>query len=125
MFRRIYASFGSSAPYKVFEDSQPFLRWVREQGLMVGIISNAEYRYQDVILPALGLNQVCLSFSSFSVNVNLDFGLTMRWRRLLINAFLCKIQSTLENGINKVLWKVLLSGFVSTFRIFNTITIFI
>lgn len=24
----------------------------------MGIISNAEYRYQDVILPALGLNQV-------------------------------------------------------------------
>lgn len=57
VFRRIYASFGSSAPYKVFEDSQPFLRWVRQQGLMVGIVSNAEYRYQDVILPALGLNQ--------------------------------------------------------------------
>ncbi|XP_021901688.1 haloacid dehalogenase-like hydrolase domain-containing protein 3 [Carica papaya] len=56
IFRRIYASFGSSAPYTVFPDSQPFLRWAREQGLKVGIVSNAEYRYQDVILPALGLN---------------------------------------------------------------------
>ncbi|KAK9156189.1 hypothetical protein Sjap_003669 [Stephania japonica] len=57
VFRRIYSTFGSSAPYTVFPDSQPFLRWAREQGLMVGIVSNAEYRYQDVILPALGLNQ--------------------------------------------------------------------
>ncbi|XP_062160543.1 uncharacterized protein LOC133867801 [Alnus glutinosa] len=57
VFRRIYSSFGSSAPYTVFPDSQPFLRWVREQGLKVGIISNAEYRYPDVILPALNLKQ--------------------------------------------------------------------
>ncbi|KAK4771820.1 hypothetical protein SAY86_013595 [Trapa natans] len=57
IFKRIYASFGSSAPYKVFPDSQPFLKWAHEEGLKVGIVSNAEYRYQDVILPALGLNQ--------------------------------------------------------------------
>ncbi|CAI0375823.1 unnamed protein product [Linum tenue] len=57
IFRRIYASFGSSAPYKIFPDSQPFLRWARESGVLVGIVSNAEYRYQDVILPALGLHQ--------------------------------------------------------------------
>ena len=58
IFKRIYASFGSSAPYSIFPDSQPFLRWVHEQGLKVGIVSNAEYRYQDVILPALSLNKV-------------------------------------------------------------------
>ncbi|XP_078428664.1 haloacid dehalogenase-like hydrolase (HAD) superfamily protein [Wolffia australiana] len=57
VFRRIYASFGSSAPYSVFPDSQPFLRWARQNNLIVGIVSNAEYRYQDVILPALGLNK--------------------------------------------------------------------
>ncbi|XP_054803554.1 uncharacterized protein LOC129306827 isoform X2 [Prosopis cineraria] len=57
IFRRIYASFGSAAPYSVFPDSQPFLRWVRSKGLKVGIVSNAEYRYQDVILPSLGLNE--------------------------------------------------------------------
>lgn len=57
VFRRIYSSFGSSAPYSIFPDSQPFLRWARQEGLIVGIVSNAEYRYQDVILPALGLNQ--------------------------------------------------------------------
>lgn len=57
IFRRIYASFGSSAPYVLFPDSIPFLRWVRAEGIPVGLVSNAEYRYQDVILPALGLNQ--------------------------------------------------------------------
>ncbi|KAJ4972205.1 hypothetical protein NE237_005304 [Protea cynaroides] len=57
VFRRIYSVFGSSAPYTVFQDSQPFLRWAREQGIVVGIVSNAEYRYQDVVLPALGLNE--------------------------------------------------------------------
>ncbi|PKA49566.1 hypothetical protein AXF42_Ash004106 [Apostasia shenzhenica] len=57
VFKRIYSVFGSSAPYTVFADSQPFMRWVRKNGLIVGIVSNAEYRYQDVILPALGLNK--------------------------------------------------------------------
>ncbi|KAI3455783.1 hypothetical protein Pfo_012446 [Paulownia fortunei] len=57
IFRRIYATFGSSAPYTVFPDSQPFLKWLRGKGIIVGIVSNAEYRYQDVILPALGLHQ--------------------------------------------------------------------
>ncbi|KAK8950829.1 hypothetical protein KSP39_PZI003135 [Platanthera zijinensis] len=57
VFRRIYSTFGSSAPYSVFQDSQPFMRWARKNGLVVGLVSNAEYRYQDVILPALGLNK--------------------------------------------------------------------
>ncbi|KAL2903796.1 Haloacid dehalogenase-like hydrolase domain-containing protein 3 [Bienertia sinuspersici] len=57
IFKRIYASFGSSAPYVLFPDSVPFLRWVRAQGIPVGLVSNSEYRYQDVILPALGINQ--------------------------------------------------------------------
>jgi len=57
IFRRIYSAFGSSAPYSAFPDAQPFMRWAREKGLIVGVVSNAEYRYKDVILPALGLNQ--------------------------------------------------------------------
>ncbi|XP_051128811.1 uncharacterized protein LOC127249832 isoform X2 [Andrographis paniculata] len=57
IFKRIYATFGSSAPYSIFPDSQPFLRWLHGKGVTVGIVSNAEYRYQDVILPALGLHQ--------------------------------------------------------------------
>lgn len=57
VFKRIYAVFGSSAPYTCFPESRPFLRWARDKGLLVGIVSNAEYRYKDVILPALGINQ--------------------------------------------------------------------
>ncbi|CAO2037336.1 unnamed protein product [Urochloa humidicola] len=57
IFRRIYATFGSSAPYTVFPDAHRFLRWLRRRGLAVGIVSNAEHRYRDVVLPALGLNQ--------------------------------------------------------------------
>lgn len=57
IFRRIYSTFGSSAPYSLFSDSQAFLHWLRKSGVTVGIVSNAEYRYKDVILPALGLNQ--------------------------------------------------------------------
>ncbi|KAE8668387.1 mitochondrial translocator assembly and maintenance protein 41-like protein isoform X1 [Hibiscus syriacus] len=44
IFRRIYAFFGSSAPYSVFPDSQPFLRWAREKGLKwdFGVFSGLE-----------------------------------------------------------------------------------
>ncbi|KAL5670534.1 hypothetical protein ACJX0J_022755, partial [Zea mays] len=48
-FKRIYSTFGSAAPYVVFPD---------EGGLVVGIVGNTEHRYRDVVLPALGLNQV-------------------------------------------------------------------
>ncbi|KAF1895089.1 hypothetical protein Lal_00022586 [Lupinus albus] len=36
---------------------RPFLRWLRVKGIKVGIVSNAEYRYRDVILLALGINE--------------------------------------------------------------------
>lgn len=71
VFRRIYSSFGSSAPYSVFPDAQPFLRWARQKGLTVGIVSNAEYRYQDVILPALGLNKVTYHQLAFHIKFRL------------------------------------------------------
>jgi REG-2-like HAD superfamily hydrolase len=57
VFKRIYGIFGSAAPYEVFEDAKPFLRWVRTQGIVVGVLSNASYRYRDDILPQLGLRQ--------------------------------------------------------------------
>lgn len=99
MFRRIYASFGSSAPYKVFEDSQPFLKWVRDQGLMVGIVSNAEYRYRDVILPALGLNRVRTLFFSSFVYFTSRIWYYNGW---IINASLSETLSTLENSFQVV-----------------------
>ncbi|XP_074577015.1 uncharacterized protein LOC141833462 [Curcuma longa] len=73
VFWRIYSSFGSSAPYSIFPDSQPFLRWARQKGLKVGIVSNESYRYQDVILPAMGLNQGSeWDFSVFSGIVGVE-----------------------------------------------------
>lgn len=57
VFKRIYSMFGSTAPYMIYSDAQPFLRWARKQGIVVGVVSNAEYRYRDIILPTLGLNQ--------------------------------------------------------------------
>ncbi|CAM6083318.1 unnamed protein product [Calypogeia fissa] len=57
IFLRIYRTFGSSAPYLLLADAKPFLRWIRKQGIIVGILSNAEHRYRDVILPSLGLRQ--------------------------------------------------------------------
>ncbi|CAN6909614.1 hypothetical protein Bca4012_077905 [Brassica carinata] len=66
VFKRIYSTFGSAAPYSVFQDSRPFLRWARQKGLIVGLVSNAEYRYQEVILPALGLNKGEWDFGVFS-----------------------------------------------------------
>ncbi|XP_042470808.1 haloacid dehalogenase-like hydrolase domain-containing protein 3 [Zingiber officinale] len=73
VFWRIYSSFGSSAPYSIFPDSQPFLRWARKKGLKVGIVSNESYRYQDVILPAMGLNQGSeWDFSVFSGIVGVE-----------------------------------------------------
>ncbi|KAL2651202.1 hypothetical protein R1flu_019330 [Riccia fluitans] len=57
IFLRIYRTFGSAAPYDLLSDAKPFLHWIRKQGITVGVVSNAEHRYRDVILPTLGLNQ--------------------------------------------------------------------
>ncbi|KAI4978132.1 hypothetical protein ZWY2020_014686 [Hordeum vulgare] len=57
IFGQIYAVFGSPAPYSVFPDARPFLRWLRGEGVMAGVVTNADRRYRDVVLPALGLNQ--------------------------------------------------------------------
>ncbi|XP_047076879.1 haloacid dehalogenase-like hydrolase domain-containing protein 3 [Lolium rigidum] len=57
IFRRIYSVFGTPAPYSVFPDARRFLRWLRDEKVTVGIISNADHRYRDVVLPALGMNQ--------------------------------------------------------------------
>ncbi|BBM97063.1 hypothetical protein MPTK1_1g02750 [Marchantia polymorpha subsp. ruderalis] len=57
IFMRIYRTFGSATPYTLLPDAKPFLQWIRKQGIVVGVVSNAEHRYRDVILPTLGLNQ--------------------------------------------------------------------
>lgn len=51
-----------SAPYT--PDSQPFLIWLRSQGVTFWIVSNADYWYKDVILPTLGFNEEIFKLSS-------------------------------------------------------------
>jgi len=104
IFRHIYSAFGSSAPYSAFPDAQPFMRWAREKGLTVGVVSNAEYRYKDVILPALGLNQVQYPLDHTSVTC--FYNNLLSWRsRLNTNACL-----GLQLGLRVGLWGVLRHG---------------
>eukprot|EP00629_Pelagomonadales_sp_RCC1024_P000995 CAMPEP_0119266238 /NCGR_PEP_ID=MMETSP1329-20130426/4791_1 /TAXON_ID=114041 /ORGANISM="Genus nov. species nov., Strain RCC1024" /LENGTH=292 /DNA_ID=CAMNT_0007266107 /DNA_START=178 /DNA_END=1056 /DNA_ORIENTATION=- len=56
VFQRIYALFGSHSTYGVFEDAIPFLRWARDRKIVTGIVSNADERYGDAILPMLDLS---------------------------------------------------------------------
>lgn len=55
VFQRIYSTFGSHSAYESFGDAAPFLRWARRRGIVTGIISNADERYADSILPMLDL----------------------------------------------------------------------
>jgi FMN phosphatase YigB (HAD superfamily) len=71
VFQRIYSVFGSQAAYEKFDDALPFLRWTNRRGVAVGILSNADDRYGDSILPMLGITQDELQFQCFSK----DFGL--------------------------------------------------
>ncbi|KAG8065171.1 hypothetical protein GUJ93_ZPchr0004g38710 [Zizania palustris] len=45
--RHIYSTFGSSALYSVFSDAQEFLKWLRNNGCVVRIVSNVEYHYKN------------------------------------------------------------------------------
>ena len=69
VFQRIYALFGSHATYGVFPDVVPFLTWARRKGIVTGIISNADERYGDGILPMLDLSEH-LDFNVFARDVN-------------------------------------------------------
>ena len=45
IFHNIYAAYGSHEAYEVFDDVIPFLQWVRQNGLIVGVVSNACERF--------------------------------------------------------------------------------
>ena len=68
VFQRIYALFGSHATYGVFADVIPFLTWARRRKIVTGIISNADERYGDAILPMLDLSDH-LDFTVFARDV--------------------------------------------------------
>lgn len=72
IFQRIYSTFGSNAAYEIFPDAQPFLDWARRRGLVCGVLSNADERYGDSILPMLGLTHDDLQFQVFSKDVKME-----------------------------------------------------
>ena len=68
VFQRVYAAFGSHAAYAAFPDAIPFLHWCHRRGIACGVISNADERYGDAILPMLGIRE-SMQFLTFSKNV--------------------------------------------------------
>jgi putative hydrolase of the HAD superfamily len=72
VFQRIYSTFGSNAAYEIFPDALPFLKWARRHGLVCGVLSNADERYGDSILPMLGLTHDELQFQCFSKDYKLE-----------------------------------------------------
>eukprot|EP00640_Fibrocapsa_japonica_P007220 CAMPEP_0113949584 /NCGR_PEP_ID=MMETSP1339-20121228/76301_1 /TAXON_ID=94617 /ORGANISM="Fibrocapsa japonica" /LENGTH=197 /DNA_ID=CAMNT_0000957079 /DNA_START=147 /DNA_END=740 /DNA_ORIENTATION=- /assembly_acc=CAM_ASM_000762 len=71
IFQRIYGIFGSHATYSAFQDAVPFLKWARSKGIITGVISNADERYGDSILPMLDLHDE-LDFMLFSKDVEAE-----------------------------------------------------
>jgi len=69
VFQRIYSLFGSHVTYGVFPDVVPFLTWARRKGIVTGIISNADERYGDALLPMLDLSDH-LDFNVFARDVH-------------------------------------------------------
>lgn len=72
IFNRIYSTFGSNAAYEIFPDALPFLWWAKRHGLVCGVLSNADERYGDSILPMLGLTHDELQFQCFSKDLKLE-----------------------------------------------------
>lgn len=71
VFQRVYSVFGSNATYTAFPDAKPFLQWAHRHGIVCGVITNADERYGDSILPMLGLAED-LSFMCFSKEVGVE-----------------------------------------------------
>lgn len=69
VFQRIYSTFGGHAAYESFPDAKPFLAWANRNALATGILSNADERYGDSILPMVRnvLYTVLVILGSFGV----------------------------------------------------------
>lgn len=72
VFQRIYSTFGSINAYEIFPDALPFLKWAHRNGLVCGVLSNADERYGDSILPMLGLTHDELQFQCFSKDLRIE-----------------------------------------------------
>jgi REG-2-like HAD superfamily hydrolase len=71
VFQRVYSAFGGHGAYAAFPDAIPFLNWCHRRGIACGVISNADERYGDSILPMLGLREA-MQFLTFSKNVGYE-----------------------------------------------------
>ena len=72
VFQRIYSTFGSQQAYEKFIDAAPFLNWAKRRKIVCGILSNADERYGDSILPMLGLTHDDLQFQCYSKDVGAE-----------------------------------------------------
>ena len=72
VFQRIYSTFGSQAAYEKFDDAVPFLHWAKRHNLVCGVLSNADERYGDSILPMLGMTHDELQFQCYSKDLMLE-----------------------------------------------------
>lgn len=71
VFQRIYSTFGSHAAYEKFDDALPFLHWAKRHDVVCGVLSNADERYGDSILPMLDFTPDELQLQCYSK----DFGI--------------------------------------------------
>ena len=57
LFLRVYQHFATDDGYELYSDVKPFITWCKEQGLLLGIISNNVTRIVDTTLPMLGVHK--------------------------------------------------------------------
>ena len=72
VFQRIYSAFGSLRAYEKFVDTMPFLHFAARKHIVCGVLSNADERYRDSVLPMLGVTDDELHFQTFSKEVNIE-----------------------------------------------------
>lgn len=72
VFQRIYSVFGSLKAYEKFDDTLPFLHWSQRKDIVCGVLSNADERYGDSILPMLGVTHDELQFMCFSKDLGFE-----------------------------------------------------
>jgi REG-2-like HAD superfamily hydrolase len=72
VFQRIFSRFGSLRAYEKFGDTLPFLNFAVRNHIVSGVLSNADERYRDSILPMLGVTDDELNFQCFSKDVEIE-----------------------------------------------------
>uniref|UniRef100_A0A7S3LFS4 Haloacid dehalogenase-like hydrolase domain-containing protein 3 n=1 Tax=Amphora coffeiformis TaxID=265554 RepID=A0A7S3LFS4_9STRA len=72
VFQRIFSAFGSLKAYEKFGDTLPFLHFAARHNIVMGVLSNADERYRDSILPMLGVTDDELHFQCFSKDVSIE-----------------------------------------------------